>query len=88
VSIHVTKHACERFIERVEPCTIAEARAHILESARALEAAAKFGCEVVRRWRGERLVLRGERVVSVYAADSRPHQICNPYHQRHDGEML
>jgi hypothetical protein len=82
VSIHVSQHACLRYQERVESCTIAEARAHILESARAITAAAKFGCQIVRRWKGERLVLKGERVVSVFAAGDRPHQICNPYHQR------
>lgn len=91
MSIHVSRHACQRYAERVAPCSLADARKHILESSRAIEAAAKFGCQVVRRWKGERLVLEGDRVVTVYAAHVLPMQIRNPYHQRHplgDGKWL
>jgi hypothetical protein len=83
--IHVTHHACERFIERVAPCSLDAARAHILESAKAIEAAARFGCEVVRRAHGERLVLQGETAVTVYAAHDLPHQ-CRRLRPFGDGE--
>jgi hypothetical protein len=78
--IHVSNHACERFIERVEACTFEEARAAIMAHEKAIEAAAKFGCEVVRCGRGERLVLSGNRVVTVYAAHTLPRQ-CRSFYQ-------
>lgn len=77
--IHVTMHSCERFIERVRPCTMDEAREAILAHARAIEAAAAFGCEVVRCGSGERLVLDGTRVLTVYAPRNFPRQCRNPY---------
>src|SRR4051812_15268247 len=46
--IHVTTHAAQRFIERVAACTLDQAREHILSHAKAIQAAADFGCEVVR----------------------------------------
>lgn len=79
--IHVSRHACQRFTERVAPCSVAEARAAILAHARALETAAGFGCEIVRCGGGERLVLQGDTVVTVYPPDNRPRQIRSPYRQ-------
>jgi hypothetical protein len=84
--VHVSRHACLRYGERVQPCSLDEAKARILESERAIEAAAAFGCQIVRRARGERLVLEGTRVVTVYADGDLPHQIRNPHHQADAGE--
>jgi hypothetical protein len=72
--IHVTAHAAQRFIERVAACTLDQARAHILSHAKAIEAAADFHCEVVRCAGGERLVLDGTRVLTVYGRGELPRQ--------------
>jgi hypothetical protein len=77
--IHVTHHALERFVERVAPCSLEEARERILEHARAIEKAAEFGCEVVRCGSGERLILDGTRVLTVYAAHNLPRQCRSAY---------
>lgn len=80
MSIHVSQHACLRYQERVESCTTAEARAHILDSSRAIEAAASIGCEVVRLGGGARLILDGLTVVTVYERHARPRQCRAPRH--------
>jgi hypothetical protein len=85
--IRVTHHACERFIERVSPCSLDDARLRILESAKAIEAAAAFGCEIVRRGHGERLVLDGLTVLTVYGAHHLPRQ-CRNRHPLGDGDWL
>jgi hypothetical protein len=72
--IHVTPHACERYIERVAPVSLAEAREAIMSHAKAIEAAADFRCEVVRCAGGERLVLSGTRVLTVYGRGELPRQ--------------
>jgi hypothetical protein len=72
--IHVTPHACERFIERVAACTLDQAREHILSHAKAIECAADFGCEIVRCGGGERLVLSGTRVLTIYGRGELPRQ--------------
>jgi hypothetical protein len=74
MSIHVTDHACKRFIERVAPVSMASARWHILSHAKVIEAAADFRCEVVRCAGGERLVLDGTRVLTVYGRGELPRQ--------------
>lgn len=79
--IHVTLHACERFQQRVAPCSIEEARAAILTHARAIEKAAEFNCAVVRCGHGERLILEGTKVLTVYAAGVRPRQCRNPFRE-------
>lgn len=87
--IRVTSHACHRFIERVRPCSLADARAGILTSSRAIEAAAAFGCEVVRRATGERLILEGTTVLTVYERRTLPRQCRAPHHPiLDDGEQL
>jgi hypothetical protein len=77
--IHVTHHACERFIERVAGVTIEEARVAILSHTRAIEVAAAFGCQVVRLGSGQRLILNGSRVLTVYPRHDRPRQCRAPY---------
>jgi hypothetical protein len=79
--IHVSIHACERFIERCHRCSIEEAKEEILSHTRAIEAAARFHCEVVRLGDGSRLILKGERVITVYPAGEFPRQCRNPYTQ-------
>lgn len=72
--IHVTVNACQQFVEHVAACTIDEARLRIASHEKAIEAAAAFGCAIVRCGTGERLVLCGTRVVTVYARQILPHQ--------------
>jgi hypothetical protein len=80
--ITVTHHACERFAERVEQCSIGAARDRILGSARAIEAAAAFGCAIVKLGGGARLILEGLTVVTVYERHARPRQCRAPRHLR------
>jgi hypothetical protein len=80
--IHITHHAAERYSERVEACSIADARDHIAASSRAIEAAAAFGCQVVRLGGGARLILEGLTGVTVYERFSKPRQCRAP---RQDG---
>lgn len=63
--IYVTRHAAERFIERVDPrLTFDQARDAILASAPAITVAASIGCTVIRRT-GHKLILDGARIVTV-----------------------
>jgi len=78
--IQITTHAIQRFIERVHPCSYSEAREEIFSHARAIEAAASFGCAVVRCGGGERLILAGNRVVSVFPRNAIPRQIRASWH--------
>jgi hypothetical protein len=87
--IKVTDHACRRFAERVERCSLDDARLRILAASRAIEAAAAFGCEVVRMGGGARLVLNGLTVVTVYQRGTFPRQCRRTAHIVHgEGEWL
>lgn len=77
--IKVSVRACERFQQFVRPCTIGEAYREIISHSRALEAAASFGCHVIRCAGGERLVLERRTVVGVYGRGEFPSQCRNPY---------
>lgn len=69
----VTVHARKRWIQRVDPtATLADAAAAIGRSARAIEAAARFGCDTVILGNGARLKLDGDTVMTVLPADRRP----------------
>jgi hypothetical protein len=71
MSLHVTRHAAERYCERVNPrLTIAEAIAAL--STPAVRRAALFGAPYVRLGTGQRIVLEGSSVVTVLPKDS-PH---------------
>jgi hypothetical protein len=67
----VTRHACERFVERVDPCaSLAQADAAIRLSERAVTIAATIGCRIVRLGCGAKLVLCRDTVVTVLARGS------------------
>lgn len=63
--IHVTRHAIQRYQERVAPLDDGSVRARIHAHDRAIAAAADFGAAVVRLGDGTRLVLDGRSVVTV-----------------------
>jgi hypothetical protein len=69
--IHVTRHAAERFLERVDGrLTLAEAIEAL--SSPAIQRAAQFGAPCVRLGTGQRVVLEGWHVVTVLPADLSP----------------
>lgn len=72
--IRITDHAVQRYAERVEPCSLADARTRIMAAARGIEAAARIHCEVVRLGNGARLVLERSTVVTVYGRGVLPRQ--------------
>jgi hypothetical protein len=65
--IRVTRHACQRYQQRVEPVTQRVARERIV--AHALEAAVAMGAKLVKLGDGSRLVLDGCTVTTVFAKD-------------------
>jgi hypothetical protein len=77
--IHINDIAVQQYAERVRPCSYEEAVADIMSHERALQAAADFGIEVVRCPNGERLVLEGDTVVSVYSRGFWPPQCRSPF---------
>lgn len=66
MSVHVTQHAVDRYIERIAPVDRDEAR-RILEraDAQAIEKAAAFGAHTVRLGSGVKLVITGVRDIRV-----------------------
>lgn len=64
--IHVTRHACQRYVERVQPGLSEEAAsAAIRAHEAAIAKAAAFGCPTVILPGKVRLVLEGRSVVTV-----------------------
>jgi len=64
--IVVTTHAAQRYVERVNPrLSEAEAATAIMCARRGIEAAATFGCHVIKLHNGAKLKLRDNRVVTV-----------------------
>lgn len=62
----ITQHAAQRWCERVNPTlTPAEASAAIMSAERAIEAAARIDCHVVRMGNGVKLMVREGRVITV-----------------------
>lgn len=59
----ITDHACQRYVERVRPCTVQEAR--IALGTDRIRAAVAFGARYVKLGGGQHIVLDGERVVTV-----------------------
>lgn len=74
MTVHVTHHAIDRYIERVRPVDRISAREAMLAAQRGIEAAAAFGAHVVRLPEGAGLIVRGlnpVRVVTVLAPGNR-----------------
>lgn len=69
--IRVSRHACQRYQQRVEPVTQAVAKERILSHRRALEAAVAMGARIVKLGDGSRLLLNGSVVTTVFAKDMR-----------------
>ena len=67
--IRVSRHACQRYQQRIEPVTQRVARERILSHSRALEAAAAMGAKLVKLGDGSRLVLCGCTVTTVFSKD-------------------
>lgn len=63
--MRVTKHAVERYQERIAAIPAAEARTRIRSAASAVHAAASFGASVVRMGDGTKLIIDGTTVVTV-----------------------
>lgn len=71
--ISVTKHAVNRWMQRVDTrADYQAAEAAIRSHARAVCAAADFGCKVVKLATGDRLVIDGRSVVTVLARHQGP----------------
>lgn len=69
--IHISNHAIERWLERVDPkASWAEARQAL--SGPAITLAAEFGAPFVKLGTGQRVVLQGSRVITVLPKDIRP----------------
>jgi len=62
--IHVTEHAIDRYIERIQYCSRDAARATIAQAERAVEHAAAFGASTVKTAQAK-LILAGTTVVTV-----------------------
>ena len=66
MGFHVTAHACQRYVERVEPVTLEVARQRIRAAAVAIEAACRMGCKcVVTLPCRARLVVENRTVITV-----------------------
>lgn len=77
MTIYVHPHAVDRWIERVDPrLDRAAAKQRILASEKAIEAAARFGCHIVKLAGGIRLAIDGSHgiptVVTVFGRDMLP----------------
>jgi len=64
--IHITTHAIQRYTERVEPVT--PAQAHAALSSPAITLAAQFGAPYVRLGTGQRVVIHKDKVLTVLPA--------------------
>ena len=63
----ITNHALQRYIERVAPVPLREAREAIEHAFPAIHCAARIGCTLVVLGNGARLRLDGDKVVTVLA---------------------
>lgn len=61
MTVHITNHAVDRYIERVAPVSRAEAARVMLAAERVITCGAAFGARVVRLASGARLIFRGTR---------------------------
>jgi hypothetical protein len=65
MSVHVTAHAIDRYIERIAPVAREEAYAAMISAEAAISRAAAFGAHVVRISGGAKLIITGSRQVRV-----------------------
>lgn len=68
MSVHVTEHAIDRYIERIAPIGRDQARAVMQSAEGIIQAAANIGVHTVRLGNGAKLVLRGTdrvRIITV-----------------------
>lgn len=65
MSVHVTHHAIDRYIERIAPVDRVAARAMIMSAERAIEFAAAFGAHTVRIGNGAKLAITGRDHIGV-----------------------
>jgi len=79
--VTITDHAAQRWVERVDPGATREEAASVMMAAeRAINAAAEIGCHVVRMSNGAKLMIRGDRVVTVLFP-------CRPWSGHRFGEI-
>lgn len=65
MSVHVTEHAIDRYIERVAPVDRDRARSVMQSAEPVIELAVRFGGHVVHLGSGGKLILRGSDRISV-----------------------
>ena len=71
--IYPTDHAIQRYQERVHQCSKAEAIASLTSPV--IELAARFGAMTVKLGTGQRILLKGNVVVTVLSSDHRARQL-------------
>lgn len=72
MNARISKHAIQRYQERVAPVTDDEAKARL--SSKAIQLAATFGARCLRLGTGQRVILKGPYVVTVLAPTYRAHR--------------
>lgn len=70
MTLHITNHAILRYIERVAPVSMEEARAAL--STPMITRAAAFGARTVILGTGQRVLLREQTVITVLPRDAKP----------------
>jgi hypothetical protein len=73
----VSEHAVHRYMERVAAVPYEVARARIEAAHRAIDCAARIGCKTVLIDHGGRLVLDGDRVVTVIGRGQHPTRVAH-----------
>ena len=71
MTLHVTKHALERAIERI-PGIRTEDDARLALSSATIQKAAQFGAPFVKLGTGQHVVIHDRRIVTVLARDHHP----------------
>jgi len=79
IHLHVTRHAVQRYCERV--CAVSPTTAKRALSSTAVQAAVAFGAPFVRLPTGQRIVVREGNVVTVLQADT-PRIYLRPNYER------
>lgn len=85
MTVQVSLHAIARWQERVAACSVEEARAAILASARVIERAVEFGASTIRLGNGARLIVDNGLVITVLAKGQRNLTLAVPATERKHG---